>query len=310
MDNKALKSNLLLLLAAIIWGFAFVAQREGMEHIGPFLFNAIRFALGSLVLIPFLFKSYPIVHSKKILYTEKSFYLYGLIAGILLYFGSAAQQAGLVYTTAGKAGFITGLYMVFVPIFGLFIRQKTSFYAWVGVIVAAIGLYLLSISNELTIQFGDLLELISAIVWAVQVLFIGRVSPRINAIHLAFFQFIICSVLNFVTTLFYEPIILSEISGAIPSLLYAGFLSVGIGYTLQVVAQKDAHPSHAAILMSLESVFALIGGWLLLNEMISLKEFIGCILMFSGMIISQLSILKTYFRKRKPPIYQHPNLSK
>ena len=309
MDNKIFRSNLLLLLAAIIWGFAFVAQREGMEHIGPFLFNAIRFALGSLVLIPFLFKPYQIENSRRILYTDKSFYFYGIIAGILLYFGSAAQQAGLVYTTAGKAGFITGLYMVFVPVFGLFIGQKTSFYAWIGVLVAAVGLYLLSISNEFTIQFGDMLELVSAFVWAVQVLFIGRLSPRINAVHLAFFQFVICSVLNFITSLLYESFTFAGINSALPSILYAGLLSVGIGYTLQVVAQKDAHPSHAAILMSLESVFALIGGWLLLNEMISLKEFIGCILMFSGMIISQLSLLKTYLKNRKSSVFQHPNLS-
>ncbi len=309
MVKKTFRSNLLLLLAAIIWGFAFVAQREGMEHIGPFLFNAIRFALGSLVLIPFLFRSYQINHPRQILFSEKKFYLYGIIAGILLYFGSAAQQAGLVYTTAGKSGFITGLYMVFVPIFGLFIGQKTSLSSWIGVLIAAIGLYFLSISDNFTIQFGDLLELISALVWAVQVLFMGKLSPRINAVHLAFFQFLICALLNFITSLAYEPIVLASINAAIPSLLYAGLLSVGIGYTLQVVAQKDSHPSHAAILMSLESVFALIGGWLLLNEVISLKEFIGCMLMFSGMIISQLSTIKSYLRNRRPPYFGNPNLT-
>jgi drug/metabolite transporter (DMT)-like permease len=299
LDNKIFRSNSLLLAAAIIWGFAFVAQREGMEHIGPFLFNAIRFALGSLVLVPLLFRPYQLEHTSPILFREKKFIFYGVVAGFLLYLGSATQQAGLVYTTAGKAGFITGLYMVFVPIFGLVIGQKTSSFAWIGVLVAAVGLYFLNDTTSFSIQFGDLLELASAIVWAVQVLFMGRLSPRINAIHLAAFQFFICAILNFISALLFEPIILENIYSAVPSIMYAGFISVGIGYTFQVVAQKDAHPSHAAILMSLESVFALIGGWLLLNEVMSLIELLGCGLMFTGMIISQLSNIKLLFSNKK-----------
>lgn len=290
-----MKSNLLLLITAAIWGFAFVAQRAGMEFTGPFAFNAARFALGSISLIPLIiinqrrtFKSQKIIPSFK----TKTILLGGTAAGIILFFGSSFQQAGIVYTTAGKAGFITGLYIILVPIIGLFLFQKTSIGTWAGAVVAVIGLYLLSFTSKFTIASGDLLVLISAFFWSAHVLLIGRISPKTDPIKLAFFQFVICSLLSFIAALIFETTSINNLTDGLIPILYAGLMSVGIAYTLQIVAQRDAHPSHAAIIMSLEAVFAVIGGWIILDEIIPLRGLIGSGLMLLGMIISQMNIRK------------------
>ena len=287
-----MKSNILLLITAIIWGFAFVAQRAGMEYLGPFLFNAIRFVLGSASLIPLLIYNKKRKFKKeKLLAFNNKHYVYGsIIMGIVLFIASTFQQMGIVYTDAGKAGFITGLYIILVPIFGLFVGQSTSKVTWIGAVVAIAGLYFLSVTENFTIDIGDFLVLISAIFWAVQILIVGFLSVRVDSIQLAFTQFLICSLLSFIAALFTEIINLTDIIDATIPILYAGLCSVGIAYTLQIVAQKTAHPANAAIIMSLESVFAVIGGWLVLSESIPLRGLFGCGLMLLGMIISQLPI--------------------
>jgi drug/metabolite transporter (DMT)-like permease len=287
-----MKSNILLLITAIIWGFAFVAQRAGMEYLGPFLFNAIRFALGSASLIPLLIYNKKRKFKKeKLLAFNNKHYVYGsIVMGVVLFIASTFQQTGIVYTDAGKAGFITGLYIILVPIFGLFIGQSTSKVTWIGATVAIAGLHFLSVTENFTIHIGDLLVLISAIFWATQILIVGFLSVRVDAIQLAFAQFLICAILSFIVSLFTEIISLPDIINATVPILYAGLCSVGIAYTLQIVAQKTAHPANAAIIMSLESVFAVIGGWLVLSESIPFRGLFGCALMLCGMIISQLPV--------------------
>ncbi|MCG6913052.1 DMT family transporter [bacterium BMS3Abin03] len=294
-----MKSNILLLITAIIWGFAFVAQRAGMEYLGPFLFNAIRFVLGSASLIPLLIYNKKRKFKKeKLLAFNNKHYVYGsIIMGIVLFIASAFQQMGIVYTDAGKAGFITGLYIILVPIFGLFVGQSTSKVTWIGAVVAIAGLYFLSVTENFTIDIGDFLVLISAIFWAAQILIVGFLSVRVDSIQLAFTQFLICSLLSFIAALFTEIINLTDIIDATIPILYAGLCSVGIAYTLQIVAQKTAHPANAAIIMSLESVFAVIGGWLVLSESIPLRGLFGCGLMLLGMIISQLPIKSVQIKK-------------
>ena len=291
MAHSSVKSDACLLLTATIWGFAFVAQRVGMDHVGPFTFNGIRFALGSLSLVPLMLltredadrvaRTVPRADTATLLRG-------GGLAGFALFMGASLQQVGLVYTTAGKAGFITGLYVVIVPFLGLFLGQRSSLGNWGGAILAAVGLFLLSVNESFSIAFGDLLEIIGAFFWAGHVLVIGRYSPRINALHLAFVQYAACAVLSLATAVVFEPITLDGIRGAAWAIFYGGVGSVGIAYTLQVVAQKSAHPAHAAILLSLESVFAAVGGWLMLNEILSARALTGCVLMFSGMLLSQL----------------------
>ena len=289
MESRTIQSDLLLLLTAAIWGFAFVAQRVGMEHVGPFTFNGIRFALGSLSLTPLLFFHFngkngspPPVH----VWTPAL--RGGGLAGLFLFAGASLQQVGLVYTTAGNAGFITGLYVVIVPLIGLFFRQSSSYGAWAGAGLAAVGLYLLSVTDQFNIAWGDFLEILGAFFWAGHVLVIGYFSPRTSAIRLAIGQFAVCSVLSLLTAFIFETIRLSDILQAAVPILYGGLASVGIAYTLQVVAQKNAHPAHAAIILSLEAVFAALGGWLLLGEVLSARGLLGCGLMLAGMLLSQL----------------------
>ena len=288
-----MKSNLLLLLTAVIWGFAFVAQRAGMEFIGPFTFNTARFALGSLSLIPLLLinqrrkfekeKFFPL-NDKKLMYG-------GLAAGTVLFLGATFQQGGLVYTDAGKAGFITGFYVILVPILGLFINQKTSLLTWLGAIVAIVGLYFLSVNETFDINIGDVLVLIGAFFWAIQILVIGYYSTKVDPFQLAFSQFVVCAFFSFFAALITESIVLQNVLLAYLPILYAGLFSVGIAFTIQVVAQREAHPANAAIIMSLEAVFAVLGGWMILNESIPARGLLGCVLMLIGMVVSQLYLV-------------------
>lgn len=287
--SAKLRSDFTLLLAAIIWGFAFVAQRVGMEYVGPFTFNGVRFTLGTMVLVPFLFFGKKFTPKDPSLLTDKSKIILGVICtGILLFFGVSLQQVGLQTTTAGKAGFITGLYVIFVPIVGIFLGHKTNLYTWLGVIFSATGLYLLSIKSGFRIEYGDLLVFGCAIVFTFHVLLIGWLSPRMNSYHLATGQFAICAFLNLLVAGLIEPIILKKIIEAAIPILYGGVLSVGIAYTLQVIAQKNAHPAYASIILSLEAVFAAIGGWIILHESLSHRALAGCFLMLGGMVIVQV----------------------
>ncbi|MEN6459932.1 MAG: DMT family transporter [Syntrophomonas sp.] len=286
-----IKSNLILLLAAAIWGFAFVAQRVGMENVGPFTFNGVRFLLGSLSLIPLILYLRG-VDSQTSRTKSKSAMLPGLLAGTVLFIGASLQQVGLMYTTAGKAAFVTCLYIVLVPVVGIFLRQSVGKGTWLGCILAVLGLYFLCVKESASIQLGDLLELTGAFFWAFHILIIGHFSRRVDVLKLSCFQCITCSVLSLVTAAITETIAISGILAAAVPILYGGICSVGIAYTLQIVGQKNAPPAHAAIILSMETVFAAIGGFLLLGERMGGQEIFGCVLMLTGMLVSQLQSLR------------------
>lgn len=291
MNIQTVRSNVLLLITAAIWGFAFVAQRVGMEYLGPFTFNAARFTLGSLSLLPLLFISRDERPASENILPRPSLKLVvfgGFSAGFMLFMGMSLQQVGLVYTTAGKAGFITSLYVVIVPFLGLFWKQSTNPGIWIGAILAAIGLYFLSVTERFSVEFGDLLEFFCAFFWAGQVLIIGWLSPKIPTVKLAFTQFVVCAVLSFMVAVVFEDISWNALVQATGPILYGGILSSGVAFTFQIMAQRHTDPAHASIIMSMEAVFAAIGGWLLLNEILSMRGVMGCGLMLGGILISQL----------------------
>jgi len=291
LKEGAYRSDLLLLIAAVIWGSAFVAQRVGMSYVGPLTFNGLRFALGTLVLLPLARRgdrppSGQGGDDPKT--THWSVLWGGGLAGVILFSGATLQQVGLVYTTAGKAGFITGLYVIIVPLMGLFLGHWPGWGEWAGAGMAALGLYLLSVTEAWTFAPGDLWELFGAFFWAVHVLILSWLSPRVDRLKLACTQYVVCSVLSLIGAGLTETMSLDGIGGAFIAILYGGVLSVGIAYTLQVVAQRHAPPTHAAIILGLEAVFAALAGWLVLGETLSLRALIGCALMFSGMLSALL----------------------
>ncbi|MBW2095050.1 MAG: DMT family transporter [Deltaproteobacteria bacterium] len=293
MDKRVLRADWLLLLTAVIWGGAFVAQRAGMDYVGAFTFNGVRFALGMLVLLPLAMRgsknSNPGADpGKQVRATRSQAFWGGALAGLILFSGASLQQLGLVYTTAGKAGFITGLYVIIVPILGLFWGLKSSRGGWLGAGLAVVGLYLLSVTRDFTFAPGDLLVLLGAFFWAGHVLLVGWLSPKVNRLRLACAQYAVCSGLSLIVAGLAENMVLENILRASVPILYGGIASVGIAYTLQVVAQKYAPPAHAAIILSLESVFAAVAGWLILGEIMSLRGMIGAGLMLAGMLTAQL----------------------
>jgi drug/metabolite transporter (DMT)-like permease len=301
VNSRILRADILLFITAAIWGFAFVAQRVGMDHVGPLTFNGVRFALGALTLVPLVMRLEKKRAPEFVATSKKNLSIGGGLLGLALFCGATLQQVGLAEpqlaalgfeaSTAGKAGFITGLYVVFVPIFGLLLAQRPGWGTWLGATMAVIGMYLLSVTSGLTISFGDMLILIGALFWAGHVLLIGKLSPGmdgVDAIKLSTIQFAACAVLSLIGAVATEEITLAGLRSAALPLAYGGLMSVGVAYTLQVVAQRDAQPAHAAIILSLEAVFAAIGGWLLLGEVLSLRALIGCGLMLAGMLLSQL----------------------
>ena len=288
MQTRNIRADLILLLVAVIWGFGFVAQRLGMDQLGPFGFNGSRFLLGALSLLPLLlfFKAKPgQADTGKLLRG-------GILAGLLLFVGASLQQVGLLYTTAGNAGFITGLYIILVPMIALLWGQKTGLNTWSGALLAVAGLYLLSVNEDFSMNKGDVLELIGAVFWAGHVLLIGKLSPQMDSLRLSIVQFVVCAVLCLLTAAIWEADTLSvaNIATSWQPIVYAGVFSVGIAYTLQVVAQKDAPASHAAIILSLEAAFAALGGWWLLDEHLDGRALTGCALMLAGMLLSQLPV--------------------
>ena len=301
-SGSVIANDSLLLLTALIWGLAFVAQRVGMEHVGPFTYNAVRFALGSLSLVPLILireararrrgtatgsGQAPSRQDAAPPIRWISPLRAGLIAGGVLVFGASLQQVGLVYTTAGKAGFITGLYVVLVPLVGLFFRQRAGWSAWVGAVLSVVGLFLLSMTATFAIDRGDLLVFIGAFFWTAHVQVVGWLSPRTDPVKLSCVQFAVCSAASAAGALLFEQPALPSILAAAWPILYGGVLSVGVAYTLQVVAQGKAPPAHAAILMSLESVFAALGGGIILGERMGARELVGCAVMLAGMLASQ-----------------------
>jgi len=300
MKSQAIRADLLMLLAAAIWGFAFVAQREGMETMGPFLFNTARFFIGAVFLFPivwYLSKKNKAPTGKET--STKKIIIAGTVAGLFLFTASSFQQVGIQYTTAGKAGFITGLYIFFVPLIGIFLGQKTGSGTWLGAFIAVIGLYLLSVNEDFSIARGDFLQLICAVFFAAHVLVIGYVAKRMDPLKLSLIQYLVSGVLSFFIAIAIEVITWQMIVDTAIPLLYAGIMSIGVGYTLQVVAQQHAKSSHAAIILGLEGAFAVLGGWLILDENLSTRGLIGCGLMLSGMFLSQL-LPRLNFKKANP----------
>jgi drug/metabolite transporter (DMT)-like permease len=308
MTKKQMEANVLLLLTALIWGFAFVAQRMGAETMGPFAFNGIRFALGALSLLPVIYFTER-SHNRTLLARsmnpaalqgqgEQFIVKYplkaGLICGVVLFAGASLQQFGIFFTTAGKTGFITALYIILVPIFGIFLKHKVGVNAWLGVLLATIGLYLLCITEAFTIGLGDLVILIGAGFWATHILLINHYAGRVSALRLAFMQFMVVALLSFIVAFFTETITLEALRLTLIPILYSGFLSIGTAFTLQIIGQKHAPPTLASIILSMEAVFGAIGGWLILGEVLSPRELLGCLVMFIAIIISQLP------NRRKP----------
>ncbi len=290
MRDAAFRADVLCLVTALIWGLAFVAQRIGMDHMGPMGFNGIRFALGAMALAPLALRSMRYPPAAPFLAGGNPGFpwLGGLLAGTVLFAGAALQQVGLKYTTAGKAGVITGLYVVLVPMLGYCLGQRPARGDVVGAVAAAVGLFFLSVTEAFTLAPGDGLELVGAFFWAGHVLVIGWLSPRTRALPLALVQYMVCSALSLACAVAFEDLTWAGIRGAGWAILYGGLLSVGLAYTLQVVAQRDAKPTHAAILLSFETVFAALGGAVVLGESLGPRGLFGCALMFAGMLASQL----------------------
>jgi len=288
-DKKSLGGSALLLLAALIWGFAFVAQRSGSENLGAFAFNGIRFMMGAISLIPvvLIFEKEKI-EKKKMWDTVK----YGSLAGVILCTASAFQQIGVEITqSAGKAGFITGLYTVLVPIVAFVLyRRRNSLSVWIGAVIAVVGLMLLSVADDLTVGFGDFVLLCGALFYAFHIITIDRFVDKVSPLKFSMVQFAACSVLNLVIGLFVDSYSLEAIGASMIPLLYTGICSAGVGYTLQVVAQKNVPPTPASIIMSTESMFSVIGGALIMNETMTLRGYFGCALMFCGIILAQLDL--------------------
>ena len=286
---KKFKSMILLVITAVIWGLAFVAQEVGAEYVGTFTFNGIRFFLGALSLIPviLLFEREKPDKAK-----FKKLAIASLIAGTVLFAASALQQYGVeLGTPAGKAGFITGLYTVIVPIMSLIVfRRRTNIYIWIGAVLAVCGLLLLNLDEKFTFTFGagELSLFIGAIVWSVHILVIDKFVGEISPLKFSMGQFIVCSAESIICALMFEDISLGGIKMAAVPILYGGLMSVGVAYTCQALGQKDSDPTAAAIVLSMESVFSVIGGIVILNAHMELQGYIGCALIFGGIVLAQL----------------------
>jgi drug/metabolite transporter (DMT)-like permease len=284
----AFKYELLLMLVSMIWGSAFVAQQIGMaQGLGPMTFNGLRFALGCLSLIPVI-----IWRKKNLTVSGREAelpYKACLGAGLFLFAAAAFQQIGLQYTSSANSGFITGFYILFVPVLGMFFEHKIPRSLWSAIPVCLIGFYLLSVTDDFVVSKGDWLTLICAVLWACQILVIDHAAGRGDPVQIACLQFAVCAVLSALCGLFFEHCTLSQIQGASGAIAYAGLMSVGIAYTLQVICQKRCPPAPASLIMSLEAVFAAIAGYLVLNQTLTARAILGCFLILSGVLMVQLA---------------------
>lgn len=290
MDKKQLRANLLLFVAALIWGVAFVAQRVGDEHVGAMTFNAVRFLIGSASMVPLLIflKRRPRPEGGADGVPMKKTLPVGLILGGVLFVASTLQQYGLYGTTAGKAGFITDLYIIFVPLFEVIFGRRLKKTIWLCIAMAAVGLYLISVTGKFTMSRGDFLVLLGSLVWTVHILLVDRFSKRYNPVRLCFLQYMVTAVVSLAAALFAEKITLAGLEAAAWPILYTGVFSVGIAYTLQIAGQRYAKASHAAIILSMESVVACIAGALILHESLGTRGVAGCVLMAGAMLLTQV----------------------
>lgn len=289
--SRKLKGNLMLLITAFIWGTAFVAQSEGMNYVGPFTYSTARTLLGGFVLIPVILffkkgvKTPPQTDTFSLKETVKG----GIICGIVLFFASSLQQVGISMTTAGKAGFISAIYIIAVPVAEFFIYRKKSVFVWICALIAFAGLYLLCVNEGLKINTGDLIVLISAFCFTVHIMVIDRFNSRnADGMMMSCIQFFTAAIFMAAAMFIFEEPHINDIFAAKYTILYAGVMSSGVAFTLQILGQRYADPTSASLIMSLESVFAALSGWLLLNELMSPKEFTGCILVFAAVILAQL----------------------
>lgn len=284
MKTGQMRNSLLLLLTAFIWGAAFVAQSVGGEAVGCFTFNGVRSLIGALVLLPVIW----LMDAKK-KEDQKTLITGGICCGVMLCIASNFQQFGISFTTVGKAGFITAMYILIVPILGLFMKKKPGLQVWLGVVLAVMGLYLLCMTSEsFSLSKGDFLVLICAGFFSLHILIIDYFSPKVDGVRMSCIQFLVCGILSMVMAFIFEtPEFSAILSGWLP-ILYAGVLSCGVAYTLQIVGQKNMDPTVASLILSLESVFSVLAGWLILNQTLSLRELSGCVLMFLAIILAQL----------------------
>ena len=278
LPGRRLRADLLLLLAALLWGSAFVPQRLAAPHLGYFLFNGLRFLLGAMILLPW-------VRPRR--WPTKTFFYWASLAGILLMGAAACQQAGLKYTTAGNAGFLTGLYVVLVPVVLLVVwRQKMAWRSWAGALIAAAGVFLLSADDQFRLGFGDALELAGAVLWALHVVIVGRAVTRVEVLLFSVGQYLVAGSLNLMLGLALEAHTLPGLANCWWAIVYIGIFSVAAGYTLQAVGQKHAPAADAAIILSMEAVFAAFFGHLLLGESLAARQLVGC-----GMILGAIAIV-------------------
>ncbi|MCX4159363.1 MULTISPECIES: DMT family transporter [Paraburkholderia] len=289
--RQHLRANLLMLIAAMIWGSAFVAQRLSLDAIGPFLFTGLRFLLGALVVLTMIVcvrRSALAELTKREPGGARELLGAGVLLGVVLSASISFQQIGLQYTKVANAGFISSLYVVLVPLLGVLFRHRTGFGTWLGATLAAIGMYFLSVNEHFSILYGDWYQLAGALVISVQMMLVGRFALRHDTLMLALVQFVTCGLVCLAIGLVIEPVSLAVIERAAPTILYGGALSVGVAYTIQVVAQKYAAPAHAAVIFSMEGVFAALAGWLVLGETLTTRALFGCALMLAGLIVCQV----------------------
>lgn len=290
---KNFKGSLMLLITSLIWGTAFVAQSEGMNYVEPFTYNAMRTLLGGVVLIPviILFRFLDKRNGKeKANFSLKNTVTGGICCGIVLFIASSFQQSGIAQTTAGKAGFVTALYIVIVPLIGIFLHKKMPLRMWLFIAIALAGFWLLCIKQDIGISSGDLLVFFGAIFFAVHITVIDFFNEKnTDGVLMSCIQFFTAGLLMLICMFIFEKPTIPNIVGAGGTILYAGIMSCGVAYTLQILGQKHTNPTLATMLMSLESVFAALSGWLILGEKLSIKEFFGCVLIFAAVILAQLA---------------------
>lgn len=281
------KNACMLILTAFIWGTAFVAQSVGMDYLGPFTFNGVRNLIGGVALLPcivFLGRG----NRGNVPGSRKDLIVGGVCCGVLLFAASSLQQIGLVYTTAGKSGFITAFYIVIVPVLGIFLRQKVGWKIWTAVGIALVGLYFLCITEGFSVNMGDFYVFLCALLFSLHILVIDHFAPRVDGVKMSCIQFFVCGLISLIPMFALEtPTISGLLAGWFP-LFYAGVLSCGVGYTLQIVGQKNVNPTVASLLLSLESCFSVLAGWIILGERLSVREGMGCVLMFAAIILAQL----------------------
>ena len=289
------RTSCLLFLTACIWGSSFVAQSVGMDYIGPYTFNCLRFLIGGLVLLPVIFfsrhrKKDQKDRSKDRTLQKKEMLCGGIVCGVVLCIASTLQQIGIIYTTAGKAGFLTAMYIVLVPVLGLYLKRKAGLQLWISVGLALLGLYLLCMKGAFSLNGGDVLLILCAVGFSVHIMVVDYFSPKLDGMILSCIQFLVAGLISGIGMLLSEQFDWHMVLLAAKPILYSGVLSCGVGYTLQVIAQKGLNPTVASLLMSLESVVSVIAGFLVLHEVLSGRELLGCVFMFAAVILAQIPV--------------------